>query len=539
MLEQNLAILCWNVRGLNCPDRQATVHETIAASSCHLVCIQESKLQTIDAHVAAYLGGHRLKNFAHRPADGTKGGILLLWDDSAVTISNIQIGAYYLSATVDVNNSPDDKSFKLTTVYGPTRYIHKEAFFLELTSQKPIDGTKWLVNGDFNQIYRARDKNRANVDRGRLVRFRNTLNTCNLKEIHLQNRKFTWSNERADPTLCKLDGFFCNDEWDIDFGSHILHALSSSLSDHCPLLLANDDGPRRPKSFRFENHWTKMPGFQKVVVDAWNEQSVHLEPYQRLFHKLKTTGRRLRTWSKSLFAKSKIQMHMALEVILRLDLAQEQRELSHDEQDIRKRLNRKIIGWAILEKSRKRQNSRVTNLKEGDANTRYFHLRANHRRRKNFIHRLKHNNGWVTDHNAKDKIIHSHFKGIAKRGPSRNNDINWDILPVPDCDLQDLDDAITEEEVKASVFGMPSDKAPGPDGFTGAFFKSCWSIIKVDVMLAISRFSNLHASHLHWLNTADVALIPKKDGAEDISDFRPISLIHAMRRSLPKSCPTA
>jgi hydroxymethylpyrimidine/phosphomethylpyrimidine kinase len=34
--------------------------------------------------------------------------------------------------------------------------------------------------------------------------------------------------------------------------NHIFHALSSSLSDHCPLLLANDSGPKRPKSFRFD-----------------------------------------------------------------------------------------------------------------------------------------------------------------------------------------------------------------------------------------------------------------------------------------------
>lgn len=125
---------------------------------------------------------------------------------------------------------------------------------------------------------------------------------------------------------------------DIAFDTHILHALSSSLSDHCPLLLAKDDGPKRPKSFRFENYWIKMPGFQQVVQDAWSEESTHTEPYQRLFHKLKKTSQKLRRWSKSLFASSKVQIHMALEVILHLDLAQEERELSPDERDLRKRL---------------------------------------------------------------------------------------------------------------------------------------------------------------------------------------------------------
>ena len=170
MLDQNISILCWNVRGLNCPERTATVHETIATSSCHLVCLQETKLQVIDSFIATYLGGYRLKNFAYKPADGTKGGILLLWDDNVVYISNVQIGSYFLSGDVAVKNT-ERNNFKLTTVYGPTRSIHKDAFFLELSSQKPSPGTKWLVNGDFNQIYRARDKNRSNVDRSRLVRF--------------------------------------------------------------------------------------------------------------------------------------------------------------------------------------------------------------------------------------------------------------------------------------------------------------------------------------------------------------------------------
>ncbi|XP_073362469.1 uncharacterized protein [Aegilops tauschii subsp. strangulata] len=122
--------------------------------------------------------------------------------------------------------------FKITTVYGPTDSSCKDVFFAELIDQKPPSGVKWLALGDFNQIYRARDKNKRNVNRSRINRFRATLQNCELQEIHLQNRRFTWSNERMNPTLCKLDSFFCNAEWDLQFNTHILHALSSSLSDH-------------------------------------------------------------------------------------------------------------------------------------------------------------------------------------------------------------------------------------------------------------------------------------------------------------------
>ena len=121
-----------------------------------------------------------------------------------------------------------------------------------------------------------------------------------------------------------------------------------------------------------------------------------------------------------------------------------------------------------------------------------------------------------------------------KRGQPRTTDINWDNIPVPACDLTDLGTAFSEEEVKKAIFDLPGDKAPGPDGYSGAFFKACWEIIKDDILLPVNHFSNLRSSNLSWLNSANIALIPKKDGAECISDFRPISLIHAVAKIIAK-----
>lgn len=199
-------LLNWNVRGLNRPDRRSAVHETVAATPCNIVCLQETTLAAVDPFVASFLGGQRLKSFAERPANGTKGGILLLWNADSIKVDSISTGTFFISAMITLVNSTT--SFKLTSVYGPTRSNLKDAFFQELLCQKSQQGTRWLVTGDFNQVYRARDKNRTNVDRSRLVRFRNTLNSCELKEIHLQNRRLTWTNEHANPTMSRLDSFF-------------------------------------------------------------------------------------------------------------------------------------------------------------------------------------------------------------------------------------------------------------------------------------------------------------------------------------------
>jgi exonuclease III len=70
MSEQTVNTLGWNVRGLNDQDRKDTVHEMIAASSCHIVCLQETKLESISTFDACYIGGNRLKSFTERPAIG-------------------------------------------------------------------------------------------------------------------------------------------------------------------------------------------------------------------------------------------------------------------------------------------------------------------------------------------------------------------------------------------------------------------------------------------------------------------------------------
>jgi hypothetical protein len=77
------------------------------------------------------------------------------------------------------------------------------------------------------------------------------------------------------------------------------------------------------------------------------------------------------------------------------------------------------------------------------------------------------------------------------------------------------------------------DKALGPDGFSVAFFQDCWDVIKPDLMRVFLDFharSNFEKS----LNASFVAPIPKKAGAIDISDFRPISLVSGVYKIIAK-----
>jgi hypothetical protein len=81
--------------------------------------------------------------------------------------------------------------------------------------------------------------------------------------------------------------------------------------------------------------------------------SPHTQPIRILHHKLSETARHLRKWSQSILFEAKMKLHMALEVIHRLDIAQEDRELSTLEFLLRKGLKKRVMGLAIIERARK------------------------------------------------------------------------------------------------------------------------------------------------------------------------------------------
>jgi hypothetical protein len=191
-----------------------------------------------------------------------------------------------------------------------------------------------------------------------------------------------------------------------------------------------------------------LPGFKQVVQTAWMASSVHHEPFHRLYHKLQNTAAALREWNNKIIPDARLYLHMALEVILRLDLAQENRQLSPAESSLRNKLKQRIIGLAVVDKARRRQNSRLTTLRLGDANTRFFHQRATSRRRKNFIQKLKKKHGWAVTHEDKSLEVQSFFQSTTQRPQPRQVEINYDIFNSQRYNLSSLDMPFTEAEIK-------------------------------------------------------------------------------------------
>jgi hypothetical protein len=65
-----------------------------------------------------------------------------------------------------------------------------------------------------------------------------------------------------------------------------------------------------------------------------------------LHHKLCNTAKALRAWSNSLFGEALLQFHMAQDIILRLGIAQDHRQLTDEEKELREALKLRVQGLA-------------------------------------------------------------------------------------------------------------------------------------------------------------------------------------------------
>jgi hypothetical protein len=173
-------------------------------------------------------------------------------------------------------------------------------------------------------------------------------------------------------------------------------------------------------------------------------------------------------------------------------------------------------------------------IKASSCSSKLFFIRANARKRKSYIQSLQVDGTAVFSQHQKSQAAHSHFSNLFGPPPPRTHTLNWELLNIQQHDLHHLEEEFLFEELYAAIQDLPSEKAPGPDGFIGVFFKSTWNVIKQDLLAAATYFYHQHDQHLKTVNTAHIVLVPKKADATSLSDYMPISLTHSVAKLIYK-----
>jgi exonuclease III len=525
-------ILVWNSRGLNSRARRNVVCDFIEQHRASVVCMQESKLANASISVNIELTGIDY-DFAYLSAVGVAGGAYVAWRRNLWNAEHAVVRRFSITMRFLPLKRQGDPWW-ITNVYGPTQHAEKGNFFQELRDVHAACQGPWLVCGDFNMIYQACDKNNEKLHVGIMRSFRSLLDDLHLDELHLFGRLYTWSNHRDSPTLERLDRVFASIDWNEQYPSHYLRCLSSDASDHAPLLLVLNIEPWARPRFRFEDYWTRMDGFRDIIQVAWNTYFRASDPCKALDRKLRAIAKALRSWRATRIGSVRLRLAVARAIIYELDTAQESRALSAQEQELWRELKHSVLGLASLSRTMAWQRARTRQLAEGDACTRYFHLQACHRRRKNYLFSLQHNGQTFTEEDCKADIVFDYYNSLLGTAFTHMNRIDLLQLNLPRLDLSDQAARFTADEIVQAIRCSPTNRAPGPDGLGSSFYTAAWEIVGADIVRAFHAMWDMDFRSFHHLNEAVMVLLHKTQSPAGLRDYRPISLVHSVGKLFSK-----
>lgn len=170
----------------------------------------------------------------------------------------------------------------------------------------------------------------------------------------------------------------------------------------------------------------------------------------------------------------------------------------------------------------------------GDRNTKFFHVMATSRQRRNFIDSLNVGGTTVVDPNEMKMAVHNHFKNLYKeevKVRSMFRDRLGNTIDPEKC--TQLIAEFSEEEVLSAIKSCDGNKAPGPDGFNMLCIKKGWKFMKGEIMTFLAEFHK-NGRLPKCINSSFITLVPKVENPIGLSDYRPISLIGCMYKILSK-----
>ncbi|KAG5599567.1 hypothetical protein H5410_030937 [Solanum commersonii] len=200
--------------------------------------------------------------------DGSKGGILLMWDSRVWKGSKVEEGNF--SITYKFEALPDSFCWTFTGVYAPHTRKEKLECWEEMAAMKGLSKGPWVTGGDFNTVRHMLERRGCSRTTNIMADFSKWIEDLELHDPILIGGKYTWVRGLNHQSNARLDGFLYLTEWEESFKNIRQRIMPRVTSDHNPILLECGDREKRNSYFKFENWWLKVEGFNELVREWWN-----------------------------------------------------------------------------------------------------------------------------------------------------------------------------------------------------------------------------------------------------------------------------
>ena len=531
-----MRLLSLNCHGLGNPEIVQELHTLVKSEVPRVVFLMETRLEARNIEWLRIKLGMIGALAVDRVGFG--GGLAMLWS-SDITVSVRSYSPRHIDVEIISENGVH---WRFTGFYGNPEH-HRRMESWDLMQRLGAEcSLPWLVCGDFNEIVDNGEKLGFRSRAQRLMaNFREALTDCDLSDLGFQGPKFTWSNLQSNENVifARLDRGVSTREWLRLFPATRVRIIPFAPSDHHAVMVDCKGEAvqhyKKKHQFRFEAMWVKREGCEEVIQKAWEAQQEGTRMFQ-LCQKIKGCRMALIEWNKQgiLSMPSKIKGLRAKLSNMDSNI----QELWQDHSRLSERhATRKELNYHISqEEIYWRQRSRISWMRDGDRNTRFFHECASQRKRKNEILRLRNQDGnWVANREEMSGLVNHYFHNMFTS--SNPMGIDQVVNVVDRIVTADMNRWLMREfdasEVRQALFQMHPTKAPGPDGMSAIFFQTYWHIVGNDFTSAIIDFLN-SGNMLSAVNFTHIVMIPKTKSPESMAQFRPISLCNVIYKTISK-----
>ena len=451
--------------------------------------------------------------------------------DSRV-VEKVEEAVGHFSVSCKFKNVGDQFEWAFTGVYGPNLNNRRRLMWEELTGLISWWDLPWCLGGDFNIIGFPSERLGAASFSRAMYGFSDFVSLHGLMDIQMEGGLYTWSNTSS---ASRFDWFLFSPLLADHFSLFTQKRMPRVLSDHFPILLEGGCQQRGRIPFRFENMWLRVDNFVDKVKKWWASYLFHGTLSFILAKKLAALKLDLKQWNKTEFGNVTFKKQALWSKLNDLDAKEETHSLFAEEKLDQTNIRSNIEKLTLMEETSWRQKSRVLHLKEGDANTKFFHIMANSNRKNNGIESLMINGTLSSDQGIIADYITHFFMNLYFEQQVERPFPDSLVFPMISGENADwLERPFEEAEIFDVIQSFHGDNSPSLDGFPMAFFQACWGIVKPDLMAVFHHFF-ANGQFEKSLNATFVTLIPKNHAANEIRDFRSISLVGGFIKLLLKS----